>query len=124
MFIKFATTNGDVLQSLDEDAINVGPNALGSVLTLDDGIIIVDRLPTQSSSQLETLDIINILRYLLQKVYPLKADKIYITLPRMQSNINQQAVCQSQFQFLSSKIVEECKEISHENIFNVELIHV
>lgn len=124
MFVKFANTSGDVLQSLTDEPINVGLNTLGTVLTYDDGIIIVDRLPTHNTSQLESIDIINILRYLLQKVYTLKTDKIRIHLPRMHSNINQQAVCQAQFQFISSKIVENCKEISHENIFNVELVHV
>lgn len=124
MFIKFANTNGDVLQSLNDEPINVGSQSLGSILTFDDGIIIIDRMPTQISSQLETLDVINILRYLLQNVYTLKTDKIYIYLPRIHSNINQQAICCSQFQFMSSKIMNECKELAHDNIFNIDLVYV
>lgn len=124
MFVKFANTGGEVMQVLNEEPMNVGVNALGSILTYDNGIIIVDRQPSQNSSQLETVDIINILRYLLQKIYTLKTDKIIIYLPRMQSNINQQALCQAQFQYISSRITKECKEIPHDNIFNVDLIHV
>lgn len=124
MFVKFATTNGKVFQETFEQPLNIGPNILGEVITFDDGIIIVDRDSTQHTTQLETDDIISLLRLLLQKLYTLQVDNIIIYLPRMYANINDQAMCQAQFQQLSSQISNGCREVPSENIFNISLVHV
>lgn len=125
MFIKFANTLGDVFEgTMLVDQYNIGAQTLGEVLTYDDGIIIVDRMPKQVVSQLDMSELIAILRQLLQKSYALQTGDVEVHLPRMFVNINEQARCQAQFQHLSSKIDYTCNSEICENIFNIKLIHV
>lgn len=118
MYIKFANTDGQVFQSASDQSLNIGYQPLGTVLTLDEGIIIVDRDPTQLTSQLEMSYMIYSLTRALQKMYPLQAGLVFIYLPKMRSNMAEQAKCQYLFQnlFVASK-----KSNVH---FNINLIHV
>lgn len=104
MFVKFATTAGDVYQNVDEPPLNIGEKQIGQVITTDEGIFIVDRYPSQETSQLKITNIIRLLRYLLQKMYQLESKDVQIYLPKLDANINNQALHQAQFQTLNVSI--------------------
>lgn len=119
MYVKFATTSGDVF---NDTPLNVGEHPLGEVLTYDDGIVIVDRIPGQLVSQLNINEILILLRKILQKLYTLQVGNIEIYLPRMFLNINAQAKCQAKFQTLSSIFEYNCtKQLENDNIFNIQI---
>lgn len=117
MFIKFANTNGTIYDyersSLDSTY------ELGTMLTYDDGIIIIDRLPLQETTQLNVDTTIKTLRYALKNMYPLQTNEILIYLPRMDSNISKQAEIQSQF---SKMITKEDQTLI--NYLNITLVHL
>nr|DBA13155.1 TPA: gp41-like protein [Oryctes rhinoceros nudivirus] len=115
MFIKFANTSGRVY---DYQRESLGSNYdLGSLITTDDGIIIVDRYPSQETTQLEISSMTDTLIYILKKIYQLQTRDITIFLPKMDANISKQAEIQSKFANLSVKD-------SPVNYFNINIIHL
>lgn len=116
MYIKFANTAGSIYDyqrsALDSDY------DLGSMLTYNDGIVIVDRYPSQEITQVDVDSTIKSLRYILKNLYPLQTNDISIFLPRMDANISKQAEIQSKF----AKMTVTGGDII--NYFNITLIHV
>lgn len=134
MFIKFATTAGDVYQNINDLPLNIGEQPIGQVITLKEGIFIVDRYPSQETSQLKITNIILLLRFLLQHMYSLESGDVQIFLPKLDANINNQALHQSQFQTLNISIPAYnnngyLKQQIHTNnnnsdYFNITLLYV
>lgn len=116
MYIKFANTSGDVYDH-EGSSLNTVYN-LGTMLTYDDGIVIVDRDAFQQTTQLEVESIINTLRMALQELYPLQTNKICVFLPRMDSNISKQAEIQAMF---AKMTVTGGKSIDY---FDIDLVHL
>lgn len=115
MFIKFANTSGNVY---DYQLASLGSNYdLGSLITTDDGIIIVDRYPSQETTQLEISSMTDTLIYLLKTLYQLQTRDITIFLPKMDANISKQVEIQSRFANLSVKDAPV-------NYFNISIIHL
>lgn len=112
MFIKFANTNGEVFESLNDDDYDgtfeyyLEPQMLklGRVLTFPDGICIIDRDHNHTTTQLSVDDILELLRQLVYQMYMSQIANIKIHLPRMHSSMMKQAECQNLFQNILQKL--------------------
>ncbi|KAG8362527.1 GbNV_gp41-like [Fopius arisanus] len=93
MFIKFADTKGKVADGKD----SIQPLSLGSALFEDDGIFIVDRHPTQETSQVTADAIISIIKYAVTEMVRKKApsdETLDVYLPRIHPDMFQEALTQ------------------------------
>jgi len=113
MFIRFANTDGEVFINNTSTSnssansrnsqndfyanTNVGIQNLGSILTFDDGMIIIDRYPHHNQTMLNIDDLINALKRLILQLYSTQIANIDIFLPKMTNSMFDESVCQEKF---------------------------
>nr|AJZ73126.1 hypothetical protein [Venturia canescens] len=102
MFVKFANTDGLVMDAEEPYTDTEIPLELGTCIFLPDGLVFVDRHPGDTATRLYTQGIIDCIRF-AQQIY--EADEgCQIHLPRMHSSLLAEAEVQQQLYKLAKKV--------------------
>lgn len=112
LHIWFADTDGTVFGA-DDTLPSIGQSDLGALIMSSKTIVIVDRRPSQITTQLSVPSLIRTLKQILNEVYDSsKIQEVLFHLPRMAYNMLDQA--NIQFRFQSIRIASK----SHPEINN------